>query len=306
MSRLSHHRSNSAGERRALRNVLLFASPWLIGLTVFGLYPILSSLYYSLCSYDGIREPRWIGLHNYHKMFFEDELFYKALYNTLYMVVLGVPLSILCGLSVALLLNQKVKGIAVYRTIYYLPSVVPVVASSILWLWLLNPDIGLINVGLQHLGIKNPPTWLGDPVWSKPALLMMGIWGVGGGMVIYLAALQNVSETLYEAASLDGAGSMLKFRNVTLPMITPVILFNLITSLIGTFQYFTEAYVMTSGGPQDSTTFYALRLFNSAFQDFHLGYASAMAWVLFILTLVCALVVFKSSLRWVYYDGEVK
>ncbi|MDR3692953.1 MAG: sugar ABC transporter permease [Fimbriimonas sp.] len=296
----------SIGERRALRNGLLFASPWLIGLTVFGLYPILSSLYYSLCQYDGIRSPHWVGLRNYHKMFFEDELFFKALYNTLYMVCLGVPLSILCGLSVALLLNQKVKGIALYRTIYYLPSVVPVVASSILWLWLLNPDIGLVNIGLQHLGVKNPPAWLGDPVWSKPALLLMGLWGVGGGMVIYLAALQNVSETLYEAAALDGAGSTLRFRHVTLPMITPVILFNLITSLIGTFQYFTEAYVMTSGGPQDSTTFYALRLFNAAFQDFHLGYASAMAWVLFVLTLACALIVFKSSLRWVYYEGELK
>jgi multiple sugar transport system permease protein len=299
-------RRASIGEKRAFRNGFLFALPWLLGLAIFGLYPIVSSLYYSLCSYDGIRSPRWIGLQNYHKMLFEDELFFKALYNTLYMVAIGVPLSILCGLSVALLLNQKVKGIALYRTVFYLPSVVPVVANSILWLWLLNPDIGLINIALQHLGVKNPPAWLGDPIWSKPALLIMGLWGVGGGMVIYLAALQNVSEALYEAASLDGAGSFLKFRCVTLPMITPVILFNLITSLIGTFQYFTEAYVMTSGGPQDSTTFYALRIFNSAFQDFHLGYASAMAWVLFMLTLTCAVVVFRSSLRWVYYEGEVK
>jgi multiple sugar transport system permease protein len=296
----------SPAEARALRLGLLFASPWLIGLTVFGLYPILASLYYSLCNYDGIRSPRFIGTHNYTKMLFQDELFYKALFNTLYMVVFGVPLSIIGGLTVALLLNQKVKGIAVYRTIYYLPSVVPVVASSILWLWLLNPDIGLVNIGLHQLGIKHPPAWLGDPFWSKPALLLMGLWGVGGGMVIYLAALQNVSEALYEAASLDGAGAIKKFWNVTLPMITPVVLFNLITALIGTFQYFTEAYVMTSGGPEDSTTFYALRLFNSAFQDFHLGYASAMAWVLFLITLTCALLVFRSSLRWVYYDGEVR
>ncbi len=296
----------SVGEKRNFRNGILFATPWLIGITVFGIYPILSSLYYSLCSYDGIRSPRFVGLHNYHKLFFEDELFFKSLLNTFYMVAVGVPLSLISGLSIALLLNQKVKGIAIYRTIYYLPSVVPVIASTILWLWLLNPDIGLINIGLSHLGIKNPPAWLGDPFWSKPALIIMSLWGVGGGMVIYLAALQNVSETLYEAASLDGAAIIAKFRHVTLPMITPVILFNLITSLIGSFQYFTEAYVMTSGGPQDSTTFYALHLFNAAFQDFHMGVASAMAWVLFVITLGCALVVFKSSLKWVYYDGEIK
>jgi multiple sugar transport system permease protein len=294
------------GERRAIRNGLLFASPWLLGLSIFGVYPIVSSLYLSLCRYDGIRSPRFVGLQNFHKLFFEDDLFYRALYNTLYMVVLGVPLSVLCGLGVAILLNQRIKGMAFYRTIFYLPSVVPIVASSILWLWLFNPDIGLVNVCLQHLGWKNPPAWLSDPVWSKPALLIMGLWGVGGGMVIYLAALQNVSEALYEAASLDGAGTLTKFRCVTLPMITPVILFNVITSLIGTFQYFTQAYVMTNGGPQDSTTFYALRLFNSAFQDFHLGYASAMAWILFLLTLLCAVMVFKSSVRWVYYEGEVR
>jgi len=293
-------------ERRQFRNGLLFALPWLIGLTVFGIYPIFSSFYYSLCRYDGIRSPHFIGFQNYHKLFFEDDLFFKALYNTLYMVGLGVPLSIICGLSVALLLNQKIKGMAIYRTIFYLPSVVPVIASSILWMWLLNPDIGLINIVLHHLGVAHPPAWLGDPAWSKPALLFMGLWGVGGGMVIYLAALQNVSESLYEAASLDGARTIARFRYVTLPMITPVILFNLITSLIGSFQYFTEAYVMTSGGPQDSTQFYALRLFNSAFQDFHLGYASAMAWILFLITLTCAFVVFKSSLKWVYYEGETR
>jgi multiple sugar transport system permease protein len=296
--------AKTATEKRATRTGLLFASPWLVGLTVFSAYPILASLYFSLCNYDGIRAPYYVGLHNYQKMLFHDELFWKALFNTLYMVVFGVPLSIFGALAIALLLNQKVKGIALYRTIYYLPSVVPIVASSILWLWLLNPDIGLVNIGLQHLGIKNPPAWLGDPFWSKPALLLMGLWGVGGGMVIFLAALQNVSPTLYEAAALDGAGATKKFWNVTLPMITPVILFNLITALIGTFQYFTQAYVMTDGGPQDSTTFYALRLFNSAFQDFHLGYASTMAWVLFLITLICAIVVFRSSLGWVYYEGD--
>lgn len=295
----------SPQQRRQTRNGLLFAAPWLIGLSVFGIYPILASLYYSFCSYDGIRPPHWVGLHNYHSLFTQDEMFYKSLYNTLYMVVVGVPLNVVVGISLALLLNQKVKGMSLYRTLFYLPSVIPVVAGSALWMWLLNPDIGLVNELLQRIGIVNPPAWLGDPAWSKPALILMGLWGVGGGMVIYLAALQNVSVTLYEAASLDGAGTVTKFRNVTLPMITPVILFNVIMGLIGSFQYFTQAFVMTSGGPEGSTTFYALQLFNSAFQNFRMGYASAMAWVLFVITLGCALAVFKSSLRWVYYGGEV-
>jgi multiple sugar transport system permease protein len=295
----------SKTDKRNLRNGLLFASPWIIGLSAFYAYPILASLYYSLCSFDGIRAPHWVGLRNYANLVHQDDLFWKALFNTLYMVVLGVPVSLLAGLGVALLLNQRVKGMSVYRTVYYLPSITPVVANSILWLWLLNPDIGLVNTFLQHVGVAKPPAWLADPFWSKPALLLMGLWGVGGGMVIYLAALQNVPAALYEAASLDGAGVVTRFRNVTLPMITPVILFNMITGLIGFFQYFTQAYVMTNGGPQDSTNFYALRLFNRAFEDFQMGSASAMAWVLFVIVLACTIVVFKTSPRWVYYGGDV-
>lgn len=297
---------STRAERTRLRNGLLFAAPWIIGLTVFYAYPILASLYYSLCSFDGIRTPRFVGLQNYRNLVTQDDLFWKALFNTIYMVLIGVPLSLLAGLGAALLLNQKVKGMAIYRTVYYLPSITPVVANSILWLWLLNPDIGLVNTALHHLGVAKPPGWLADPFWSKPAMLVMGLWGVGGGMVIYLAALQNVPVALYEAASLDGAGVTSRFRHVTLPMITPVILFNVITGLIGFFQYFTEAYVMTNGGPQDSTTFYAFRLFNRAFQDFQMGSASAMAWILFVIVLACTLVVFKSSMRWVYYGGEVQ
>jgi multiple sugar transport system permease protein len=168
---------------------------------------------------------------------------------------------------------------------------------------LLNPEIGLINVALSKIGVGGP-AWLTDPAWAKPALILMGLWGAGGGMVIYLAALQDIPESLYEAAALDGAGTFTRFFRITLPMLTPVILFNLIMGLIGTFQYFTQAYVMTNGGPQDSTTFYALHLFNRAFLDFRMGYASAMAWILFVLTLACALLVFKTSARWVYYAGE--
>jgi multiple sugar transport system permease protein len=299
---------NKPGARRRQdqRNGLLFAAPWLVGLAVFIVYPILASLYYSFCSYDAIRAPHWVGLRNYQEMLFQDPLFWKALYNTLYMVVVGLPVGLAASLVVALLLNQKVRGIAFYRTLYFLPSITPVVATSVLWMWLLNPEIGLVNILLGKVGIAHPPAWLQDPAWSKPALILMGLWGVGGGMVIYLAGLQDIPEALYEAARLDGAGMLAQFRHVTLPMLSPVILFNLIMGLIGMFQYFTQVYVVTggTGGPQDSTLFFALHLFNKAFTDFRMGYASAMAWVLFVITLICALVIFRTSARWVYYAGE--
>ena len=303
---MATRRRPDATRRRNQGNGLLFAAPWLLGFLVFIAYPIVASLYYSFCSYDAIRPPHWVGLQNYQRMFTEDDLFWRSLWNTLYMVLFGLPLGLAAALGIALLLNQKLRGMAFYRTLFYLPSITPVVASSILWLWLLNPDMGLVNLGLQKLAVHSPPSWLTDPAWAKPALILMGLWGAGGSMVIYLASLQDVPESLYEAASLDGAGRLQQFRHVMLPMISPVILFNLIMGLIGTFQYFTQAYVMTNGGPEDSTTFYALHLFNRAFQDFKMGYASAMAWVLFVVALICTAVVFRSSARWVYYAGETR
>jgi multiple sugar transport system permease protein len=293
-------------QRRNLGYGLLFAAPWFIGFAVFTAYPIAASLYYSFCSYDAIRPPRWVGFQNYHRMFVEDPLFWKSLWNTLYMVGVGLPVSLAASLGIALLLNRKLRGIAFYRTLYYLPSITPVVAASIIWLWLLNPEIGLVNIVLRWMGVAHPPAWLTDPAWAKPGLILMSLWGAGGSMVIYLAGLQDVPEALYEAAALDGAGKWAQFRHVTLPMLSPVILFNLIMGLIGSFQYFTQAYVMTNGGPQDATTFYALHLFNQAFLDFKMGYASAMAWVLFVIALTCALVVFRTSARWVYYAGEAR
>lgn len=293
-------------ERENQRNGMLFALPWLLGFAIFIVYPLIASLYYSFCAYDAIRPPRWTGLQNYQRLFFEDALFWKSLWNTLYMVAFGLPVGLIAALGIAMLLNQKVRGVAFYRTLYYLPSITPVVATSILWMWLFNPEMGLVNLFLRKAGIANPPAWLADPAWSKPALILMSLWGAGGGMVIYLAALKDVPEALYEAAALDGASRWSQFRHVTLPMISPVIFFNLIMGLIGSFQYFTQAFVMTNGGPQDSTTFYALHLFNRAFLDFKMGYASAMAWVLFAITLLCSLAVFRSSAKWVYYGGEVK
>ncbi len=300
-------RRPSAEQRRNLRNGILFALPWILHLAVLIAYPIAASFYYSLCNYDALRPPRWAGLENYRILFTEDPLFWTSLGNTLYMVLFGLPVTLVVSLAIALLMNQKLKGMAFYRTVYYLPSITPIVATSILWLWVLNPEMGLVNTVLQKVGLSGPG-WLNSPDWSKPALILMGLWGAGGGMVIYLAGLQDIPQQLYEAASLDGAGKAAQFRHVTLPMLSPVILFNLIMGLIGSFQYFTQVYVITkgTGGPQDSTLFYALHLFNMAFVDFRMGYACAMAWVLFLVTLVCAFAVFRSSARWVYYGGEAR
>jgi multiple sugar transport system permease protein len=284
---------------------LAFAAPWILHFVVFIACPIALSFYYSLCDYDTLSPPHWVGVENYRWLFTQDPLFWKSLWNTFYVVVFGLPLSMGMSLGLAFLLNQKVRGIAFYRTVFYLPSIVPVVATSILWLWLLNPEIGLINTGLSRVGLRGPG-WLIDPAWAKPALILMGLWSAGGGMIIYLAGLQDVPQSLYEAAALDGAGPWARLWNVTLPFLSPILLFNLIMGLIGSFQYFTQVYVMTdgTGGPQDATLFYALRLFRSAFIDFNMGYASAMAWVLFGITLLCALIVFRTSARWVYYAGE--
>lgn len=298
-----------------LRNGLLFAGPWIVGFFCFTAYPIVASIYYSFCDYDAISPPRWIGTLNYTTLVTQDPLFWKSLWNTAYMIIFGLPIGLTTSLALAFMLNLKIRGMAFYRTLYYLPSITPVVAASALWLWLLNPEIGLVNECIRFvgqaftwLGLPAPagPGWLIDPKWAKPALIFMGLWGAGGGMIIYLAGLQDVPEQLYEAAELDGATSIQKLRHITMPMISPIIFFNLVMGLIGSFQYFTQVYVMTGGGPQDSTLFYALYLFSNAFLNFKMGYASAMAWILFLITLACTAVVFKTSARWVYYPGEIR
>lgn len=284
---------------------LAFASPWLAGFTIFTVYPICASFYFSFTHYDTLSAPVWVGVQNYLRIAFDDPLFWTSLKNTLFIVVFGLPASLLAGLALALLLNQKLRGMAIYRTIFYIPSIVPTVASSVLWMWLLNPQIGLVNKLLGLAGVQGPG-WLTDPLWAKPALILMGLWGVGGSMIIYLAGLQDVPQELYEAAEIDGAGAAARLRHVTLPMLSPIIFFNLVMGLIGTFQYFTQVYVMTQGGPEDSTLFYALHLFNRAFVDMQFGYASAMAWILFFITIVATAITFKTSAKWVYYPGEMK
>lgn len=295
---------------------LLFILPWIIGFLCFFAYPVIYSIYLSFCYFDGMTNPVFIGLGNYTQLF-ADERFWKSLLNTLYITLLGVPIGLAFSLSLAYLVNQKRKGISIYRTIFYLPCLTPIVAMSILWKWLFDSELGLFNLLISnfndflrdmHLGfIQLPrPGWFSDPAWAKPALVIMGLWGAGGVMLIFLAALTDVPKSLYESAEIDGAGWFRKQLNVTLPMISPVIFFNLIMGLIAGFQYFTQAYVMTdgTGGPQDSTLFYALYLFNNAFPNWLMGYASAQAWVLFFITLIFTMVTFKVALKHVYYGGE--
>ncbi len=292
----------------AVRLGLLFISPWLAGFFIFTLYPIIASLYFSFCQYRVLTPPHWIGFQNYIDMFTDRDYFMTSLYNTFFMFI-ELPIALILAVAIALLLNQKVSGISVFRTIYYLPSVVPTVASAVLWLWVLNPQYGLINRTLMMLHLPTTE-WLSDPNWAKPAFIIMDLWSIGGGVVIYLAALQSVPQHLLEAAELDGASSWQRTLHVTLPAISPVIFFNLILGVINTFQYFTQTFVMTSaspggrGGPANSTLFYALYLFQNAFENFRMGYACAMAWFLFIITLVATLLILKTSARWVDYEGE--
>ncbi|MGQ9555790.1 MAG: carbohydrate ABC transporter permease [Anaerolineae bacterium] len=279
----------------------IMASPWILGFFLFTIGPMIASAYFSLTKYSVLQPPRFIGLANYSKLFIEDPRFRIALCNTVYFTVFQVPLSIVLALSVAILLNQGLPGERVFRTIYYMPSVVSGVAMSMLWLWLLDPNLGLVNVVLGWLGLRGP-LWLQDPQWSKPALILMSMWSIGGGMVIFLAGLQGVPKELYEATMVDGAGWFYTVIHITIPLITPTIFFNLIMGIIGSFQVFTSAYVMTNGGPVNSTLFYVLYLYQTAFRFFEMGYASAMAWVLFFIILTLTLAQFRLAGRWVYYE----
>lgn len=292
----------SGRDRINLRNGLLFTLPGIIGLLWFFAYPIAASLFYSFTSYDGIHTLSWLGFDNYVNLA-HDHLFWESLYNTAYYVVFSVPINILAAFLLALLLNQRwIPGLAFFRTLFFVPSIVPLVSSSVLWLWIFNPQYGLVNTLLSYLNISGPG-WLQDPAWSKPGLIIMGIWGVGGWMVIFLAGLQNVPVELYEAAQLDGATALARLRHLTIPFMSPYFLFSAINGLIFGFQYFLQAFVMTQGGPAESTTFYALYLYQNAFTYYRMGYAAAMGWILFVIVALCTFILFKSSARRVYYGS---
>lgn len=294
---------------RDARDGYLFAAPWLIGFFLFTLGPMLVSILMSFTRWDGITAVsriEWVGIANYQELLAKDDRFRTAILNTAAYVLFAVPLGTLNALCLALLLNQEVKGQAVFRTLFYLPSVVSGVATYMMWLWLFNPSFGPINFALSRLGVppEQLPGWLTDPRWAMPAFVFMSLWGVGNSMLIYLAGLQGVPIHLYEAADLDGAAPWVRFRHVTLPLLTPTLLFNLVMGIIGSFQTFAQAFIMTQGGPKDATLFYVLYLYQKAFQQFKMGYASAMAWILFVIVMLLTVLLLSSSKRWVYYEGE--
>ncbi|MDB5059897.1 MAG: carbohydrate transporter rane protein 1, family, partial [Chloroflexi bacterium] len=291
-----------AVERRNLRLGLFFVSPWLVGLVAFYLYPIASSLYYSFTDYNVLQPATWVGLANYQAIF-HDPLFWTALENTLFMVVVGIPIYTVADIAVAILLNTKVPGQTFFRAVVFLPTLIPVVVLSILWQRLLDPQAGLLNNLLGDVSI-NGPGWFASLQWAKPGFILMSLWGTGNAVVIYLAGLQDVDRTLYEAADVDGANWWHKIWHVTLPSLSPVIMFNVILAIIASFQFFTQAFIITNGGPINATLFYSLYLYQNAFSYLHMGYASGLAWILLVITLVLTVVVLRSSAKWVYYAGN--
>lgn len=295
-------RARGSIARREAIACYLFMLPILLGLVVFTIGPVIASLYFSFTEYNIIRSPEWSGLDNYVELF-HDELFWQSLKVTGLYVLLHLAPALILSLGIALLMNLKVKGILFFRTVYYLPSIISGVAVSLLWMWIFNPEFGILNMLLSFVGIKGP-AWLFDEAWALPSIALMSLWGVGGSMLVYLAGLQGIPTELYEAAEIDGAGWWARFLHVTLPMLSSVIFFNLVMGLIGAFQVFTPAYVMTKGGPNFATLFYNLYLYQNAFEYLHMGQASAMAWVLLVIVLLLTLLVFKSSPMWVFYQGR--
>jgi multiple sugar transport system permease protein len=307
-------RRKAAWRRRAL--VLGLMSPWLVGFTVFFAYPLVLSAFLSLTHYDLLSPPRWVGLANYRFLFEEDQQVWTAVRNTLWLMVIFVPLQVLFAFGVALMLTRARTGIGFFRTVFYLPALAPPVAATLGFVYLLNPATGPVNVILGHLGIEGP-LWFNSPHWSKPSLTLLGIWGVGNLMIIFLAALIDVPRHLYESAQLDGAGPFQRLRWVTLPTISPVILFAVVIGVIESMQYFTQAYVAASvatgqaasesavnlGYPENSTLFYPVLLYTQGFRYFNMGYASAMAMLLLAVALTVTLLILRSSRLWVFYQG---
>lgn len=297
--------------RREARWGWLFISPWIIGFVLFVLGPMIASLVFSFTEYKIITPPVFLGLANYIKLFTNDPDFWHSLGITATYAIVAIPLNLIFGFALAYLLNQKVPGMAVWRTIFYIPSVLAGVAVAILWGLIFNPRFGILNWFLGLFGISGPG-WLSSPDWALPALILMSLWSVGGGMIIYLSGLQSIPTPLYESAQLDGANGWQQFLRITVPLMSPVILYNLVIGIIGTFQYFTEVYVLTSGltggvgGPAKSTLFYNVNLYSNAFRYMNMGYASALAWVLFIIVMLLTLLVLRSSAIWVYYEGEIQ
>jgi multiple sugar transport system permease protein len=290
-----------------LRKILIglaFISPWLIGFFAFTLYPLLASLYYSFTDYSLFGSPKWIGLNNYVKLF-ADPKFYTSFGNTILFSIVVVPASIFLAMGLAILLNNNLRGNSIYRTLIFMPSVVPAVASAVVWIWILSPQWGLLNGALRLLNIQGPP-WLNSPDWAKPALLIVTLWMIGSDMVLYLAGLQEIPQDYYEAAELDGASAWQKTIYIVVPLLTPIMFFHLINAFIWSFQYFSIPYIVSiqgSGRPADSLLFYSLYLYQNGFRYLKMGYASAMAWLLFLLVMAATIVILRTSKRWVNYGN---
>jgi len=302
--RSARSRSTSAARRREAIEGFLCILPWCIGFIAFTAGPMIASLYLSLTNYEILRPISFIALGNFAKAG-RDALFAKSLYNTAFYSFLYVPLHLATALATALILNVKTKGIGVYRTIFYVPSIMPAVANAFLWMWIFNPEYGLANAFLNIFGLP-PQKWLFDEALAKPSFVIMGLWGLGSSMIIFLAGLQGVDINLYEAAAIDGANWWTKFWGITLPMITPIIFFNLTIGIINSFQVFTTAFIATGGGPNNATLFYVLYIYQQGFLFAKMGYASALAWVLFVIVLIITLIQFATAGRWVYYEVERK
>ncbi|RME76492.1 MAG: sugar ABC transporter permease [Chloroflexi bacterium] len=302
MTRFTPHRM-SKSERRRLVTGLLFVSPWLAGFLLWRVYPLLSSLYYSFTRYDLLREPVPVGFKNYVELFTTDPKFGVVIYNTLYYVLLGAPLGVVSAFLMASLLNTKIVARPFFRAIFFFPAIVPTIVTAVVWQFLLNVQFGAVNSLLQGLGLPTIP-FLSSPALAKPSLILIYMWAQGNAMVIFLATLQDVPRVLYEAATVDGANAWHKFWHITIPMSTPVILFNLIMGFIYGFQEFTLPWLLTGGGPNNATEFYAIYLYRNAFNFLRMGKASALAWILFVIIIIFTVILFKTSARWVYYGGE--
>lgn len=282
----------------------LFILPMVLGLLLFYLGPMIASFYFSLTEYDMLSDAEWVGLQNYRDLW-EDEKFWKSLRVTSVYSGISVPLVLLTALGMALLLNVRFKGVTFFRGVYYLPTVMSGVAVATLWRWIFNTDYGVLNLLLDKIGIRGP-SWLTSEEWALPALIITSLWTAGGSMLIFLAGLQGIPADLYEAAEIDGAGMWSRFRNITMPMLSHVTFFNLVLGIIGALQVFTEAFVLTKGGPNDSTLLLSVYLYRNAFQFLKMGYASAIAWVMFLIVLALTLIVFRSAPMWVHHQEQME
>ena len=314
--RVAHQRRPGRRNVRRWLTIFAFMSPWIVGFLWFIVYPMFATLYFSFTRYDLLSKPRWYGFRNYVNLF-HDPHFWIAMRNTLWMIAFGLPLSVGLSILTAWMLTRPKKGMKIYRTIFFLPSLAPPVAVALAFVFILNPSTGPINQLLSHLGWKNPPLWFYNAHWSKPAMLVLGLWGIGGTMIIFLAGILDVPRQLYEAAEIEGASGWQRFRFVTFPSITPVIFFSVVTGVIYGFQFFTQAYVTSItvsgtttsqaatsvGSPNQSLLFYSVYLWQAGWGNFRYGYASALAWILFMITMACTLVLVKTSKRWVHYAG---